>query len=279
MNVNLAPLPRLVAVHGAPRSGTSWLGQLFNSSEHVAYRYQPLFSYAFRDCMTENSTRDQIERFVRALLETDDDFVLQKGAASLAGYALEFRKLEITHLVYKEVRHHEVLENLLSRVPQAVGIGLVRNPCAVVHSWSRAPREFDPSWSLAEEWREAGLKNAQHAGNWYGYARWKRLAELFCRLESEWPGRFVIARYETLTGRPAAEVRSLFAACRLEFSDQVAAFVERSQSIDDGSPYGVLRDRSAGFDAWRRELDPGIVREITADLVGTPLERFLWDPS
>lgn len=268
-------LPRLVAIHGAPRSGTSWLGQLFNSSEHVAYRYQPLFSYAFRDWVTETSTRDQIEGFIRALLETDDDFVLQRNAASLAGYTLEFRKLAITHLVYKEVRHHEILENLLVRVPQAVGIGIVRHPCAVIHSWARAPREFDPSWSLKAEWRAAELKNAQHAGNWYGFVRWKRLAELFCRLEKEWPGRFLIVRYESLAARPFTEVRKLFAGCRLEFSDQVATFVERSQSMDDGSPYGVMRDRSAGFESWRRGLDSEIAHEITADLLGTPLERFL----
>ena len=34
-----------VAIFGVPRSGTSWLGQIFNSSPMVAYRFQPLFSY------------------------------------------------------------------------------------------------------------------------------------------------------------------------------------------------------------------------------------------
>src|SRR5436305_252996 len=101
---------RIVAIHGAPRSGTSWLGQLFNSSENVAYRYQPLFSYAFKQRLTSTSTRREIELFFDDLLFTEDDFVLQRGAASLAGYSLEFEKAEITHLVYKEVRYHCVLE-------------------------------------------------------------------------------------------------------------------------------------------------------------------------
>lgn len=51
-----------IAIFGVPRSGTSWLGQLFNSSERVAYRYQPLFSYAFKGRLNENSTLDEIWR-------------------------------------------------------------------------------------------------------------------------------------------------------------------------------------------------------------------------
>ena len=85
---------RIVAIHGAPRSGTSWLGQLFNSSENVAYRYQPLFSYAFKQRLTSTSTRREIELFFDDLLFTEDDFVLQRGAASLAGYSLEFEKAD-----------------------------------------------------------------------------------------------------------------------------------------------------------------------------------------
>ena len=40
---------RHLALFGCPRSGTSWLGQIFNSAPDVAYRYQPLFSYEFKD--------------------------------------------------------------------------------------------------------------------------------------------------------------------------------------------------------------------------------------
>lgn len=275
MTASLPTLPRLVAIHGAPRSGTSWLGQLFNSSEHVAYRYQPLFSYTFRGSIDGGSNRTEIERFMAALLETDDDFVLQRGKASLAGYSLDFPKGDISHLVYKEVRHHEILANLLARCPRALGIGIVRNPCAVIHSWSRAPREFNSAWNLRNEWREAGSKNREHPGNWYGFVRWKQLTELFHSLESSSPDRFLIVRYEDLVVNPAEVVGRLFGACQLPLSRQVSEFVERSRATDDGSPYGVFRDASRDSDAWRLELDPGIVQEIKRDLAGTSLERYL----
>jgi hypothetical protein len=270
-------LPKFVAIHGAPRSGTSWLGQIFNSSEHVAYRYQPLFSYEFRGAIDANSDRAAIQRFMRALLVTQDDFVLQRRSASLSGYTLEFAKSAITHLVYKEVRYHEVLENLLSKWPRAIVIGLIRNPCAVIHSWSKAPREFNPRWDLLEQWRSASLKNDADAGNCYGFDRWRRLAETFLELERSYPGRFVIARYEALDANPASEVARIFRACGLQVSEQVSAFVAKSRSCDDGSAYGVLRDRSHDAKAWQRELDSRIVRAIFAELQGTALEGFLSD--
>jgi len=66
------------AIFGVPRSGTSWLGQIFNSSPNVAYRFQPLFSYAFKSRLNEHSTADDIENFSRDILNTSDEFVTQK---------------------------------------------------------------------------------------------------------------------------------------------------------------------------------------------------------
>jgi hypothetical protein len=72
----------IVGIHGAPRSGTSWLGQLFNSSEHVAYRYQPFFSYAFKERLSVRSGALEIQRFFDDLRNTEDDFVLQMHRSS-----------------------------------------------------------------------------------------------------------------------------------------------------------------------------------------------------
>ena len=52
-----------IAIFGAPRSGTTWLGQLFNSSPNTLYRYQPLFSYEFKDYLSESNTKQNIKQF------------------------------------------------------------------------------------------------------------------------------------------------------------------------------------------------------------------------
>src|SRR5690606_19342501 len=160
--------PRIVAIHGAPRSGTSWLGQLFNSSEFVAYRYQPLFAHAFRGRISTSSTGEELRTFFRDLLATTDNFVLQRGAAALAGYELEFPKGLATHLVYKEVRFHDLLDVLLGLLPDLHLVALIRDPRDVIASWVAAPREFRPEWSVEDEWFEASSKNAGLGENWYG---------------------------------------------------------------------------------------------------------------
>jgi hypothetical protein len=273
--VSKADKIRVIGIHGAPRSGTSWLGQLFNSSEHVAYRYQPLFSYAFKGRLTATSSADQINGFFADLLTTDDEFVLQQGAASLSGYSLTFRKSDITHLVYKEVRYHDIVENLLEHSSRAHVVGIIRNPCAVILSWFNAPKEFDPAWNRFDEWREASKKNLGRPENWYGFQRWKELGSLFERLRSRFPRRFTIVRYEDLVAAPRKTLTALFETCGLPMSPQVLDFTKSSCERDDGLPYGVFRAGKGNDLKWVNELDRRIIEAIRADLRGTALEKYI----
>ena len=52
-----------IAIHSVPRSGSSWLGQILNSSPKVCFRFQPLFSYAFKDYLNEKSSQEDIMTF------------------------------------------------------------------------------------------------------------------------------------------------------------------------------------------------------------------------
>ena len=98
-----------IAIFGAPRSGTSWLGQIFNSSPNVAYRYQPIFAYSFDGMLNEDCTFEEIRSFHHDLLRTKDPFVLQKQNIS-GRNTPRFKKAAIKFLVWKEVRYLEVIE-------------------------------------------------------------------------------------------------------------------------------------------------------------------------
>ena len=265
---------QVIAVHGAPRSGTSWLGQLFNSHPQVAYRYQPFFSYAFRGRVTTATPADALRSFLDDLLATNDDFVLQTGRARVARAAPTFEKSKSrpTHLVYKEVRFHDLIPILLERLPTLRVIGLVRDPRSVLASWFNAPREFRAEWSPAAEWRDAPLKNAGLRENWYGYTRWKELARMFSALEIDHPDSFRIVRYESLVADPISTTFELFAFCGLTPGLQTTSFIRESTSRDDGDPYGVFRSRR-GIHA--PALSDDIARIILDDLQGTSLARFL----
>lgn len=276
--MSIPGIHRIIAVHGAPRSGTSWLGQLFNSSEHVAYRYQPMFSHAFKNRLNVSSSASDVSSFFSDLLSTEDDFVLQRGRSSLAGYELTFHKEDITHLAYKEVRYHELIPHILALEPTYAVIGLIRNPCAVIHSWTNAPREYDRAWNLAEEWRDAHQKNGNHPENWYGFKRWKELALLFHSLRERYPDRFHIIRYEDLSAEPECTVRRLYELNGIPWTFQTRDFLQQTRSRSDREAYGVFRNAVTCREDWRGRLDDGIATAIHDELKGGPLSRYLLPP-
>ena len=149
-----------VAVHGVPRSGTSWVGEILNSSPNTAYRFQPLFSYAHKAYLDNTSTKEDIAQFFSRLRNCDDDFTNQKAKRNSGDFP-QFRKQKITHVIYKEVRYLNILFNLMRKTEDVLLISVIRNPLSVINSWLRAPREFrrDLGWSEIEEWRYALKKN------------------------------------------------------------------------------------------------------------------------
>lgn len=263
----------IVGIHGAPRSGTSWLGQLFNSHPRVAYRFQPFFSFAFRDRVDERSDSADIGRMFSDLLETSDSFVHQVGSARLAQHLPAFAKRAATHIVYKEVRFHHLVPHFIEKMPRAKFIGIVRDPRAVLASWFKAPREFRSDWRPEEEWRHARLKNEGRLENWYGFERWKELSLLFIELSLRHPRQFCLIRYEELVESPQEVVERLFGFCGLSLDEQTVRFISESTGSDDGDPYGVFRK------SLREplQLPAGIAEAVERDLGSGPLSRFLSD--
>jgi hypothetical protein len=253
----------VIGLHGAPRSGTTWIGQILNSAPETAYRFQPFFAYAFRPRADAARTPQALDALLDAITTTDDDFVLQRGDRRLARRELAFEKTAPTHLVYKEVRYHHLLPQLM-QLPRFTGVGIVRNPYDVLSSWVNAPREFDPAWDFAEHWRHAPAKNAGRPEEFYGYEGWKRAALVFREMAAEHPGRFHILDYDAVVRDPLREMAALFGALGLPFGTQVEAFIASSTSSDDGDPYGVFRsgETARGDPRLTPEIRDWIARDL-----------------
>ncbi len=262
----------VIGIHGAPRSGTSWLGQLFNSSSKVAYRYQPFFSYAFRGRINSDSSESQIRSCMQDLLHSTDDFLNQRSSARLARELPDFRKANQTHLVYKEVRFHNLARRILQALPEAKIVGIVRDPRDVLASWFNAPREFSPEWSIADEWRSGAQKNAGLDENWYGYERWKQLAIELLELSTQYPDRCMLIEYSDLLANPRDLIGALFDFTGIRMEQQTLDFIFASSTRDDDDPYGVFRNHNR---EGRLEIPAYISAEIESDLNGTTLQRFL----
>ncbi|MCO5273467.1 MAG: sulfotransferase [Flavobacteriales bacterium] len=265
---------RLLTIQSVPRSGSSWLGQIFKSSPEVAFRFQPLFSYAFKDRLTPQSTREECLRFFEEIRFTRDPFVLQRDPNIHVDYPSFAESTEPTHVVMKEVRYNHILPNLMAVLPEIRVVGLVRHPCAVIDSWIHAPREFKPEWSVQEQWRSGALKNQGRPEEFFGFDKWKEVALLFLQLQQQYPDRMKVVRYADLNDDPVATAHDLFRFCALEFGPSTEAFITSSRSADGNDANSVYRKVRAD-EAWQGRLDKTIATTILNELANGPLARFL----
>ena len=264
---------RTVGVFGPPRSGTSWLAHIFNSHPNVTLRFQPLFSYGHKNALDETSSLAKIKTFFDDVLKSQDDFVLMRTDFH-KNYPTFSNKLNLTHLVTKEVSHLNIIENLMAKDRDLQVVGLIRNPLATLASWMTAPREFAQDWNISEEWRDAPKKNRGEPAQYYGYLKWKSAALSFLELEACYSDRFKLVEYSSLKNDTFNCVSQLFKFCDLAVTAQTIRFIEATKSRHDSDPYSVFRS-DADDDRWHEVLPMNIAREIEDDLDGTALERFL----
>lgn len=261
------------AIHGLPRSGTTWIGEIFNSSPSVCYRYQPLFSYALKGYLSASSSSDEIDTFYDELLQSRDEFLLQTEAR-LRGRLPMFEKEDVTHVGYKEVRYHQILPNFLRRTSDVKFIFVLRNPLSVVNSWLNAPREFraDLGWVRSEEWRYALKKNLNRPEEFNGYDRWKEATMMFYYLARKYEGRVMLIRYDELLKEPIRWVRLMFDFLELQYTEQTEKFLVCAEGNSEDT-YSVKR-KGQTDDKWRTQLDAEIVESILEDIKGSPLESL-----
>lgn len=262
-----------IAIVGVPRSGTSWLGQIFNSHPDVVFRFQPLFSYGHKGRLSEHSSADEVRAFFDEILGSQDAFALMKSDLQ-KNYPAFVKASTPTHVVFKETRYLHVIENMLVQCGDVSVLGIVRNPLAVMTSWVSAPKEYDPAWDLAKEWRCAPSKNRNRPEEFYGFEKWKEVAAAFLRFEERYPKRFVLVRYDELNRAPMDVTSRLFELCGLHGHAQVEEFLRSSKSRHDTDPYSVFRGQ-ANDDKWQGVLPNDIVEQILCEVRGTPMSSFL----
>jgi len=255
-----------IALHSVPRSGSTWLGNILNSHPEVDFSFQPLFSYAFKGFLTEKSSETEIDEFFKKIKNSNDSFINQKEGID-KGIIPKFHKNKNTsHVIYKEVRYHYILKNLLCQDKNLKVIGLVRHPMATINSWLNAPKEFkaELGWKIEDEWRFALKKNKNSLEEFNGYEKWKETVQLFLELKNEFPDRFYLLNYDKLLKNCENEVEELFSFCNLELHPQTNVFLEKSSNTNTDDAYSVFKKKENDH-GWKNTLPEFIVNEIKAD--------------
>lgn len=265
-----------IAIHSAPRSGSTWLGCIFDSNPFVKYCYQPLFSYALKGFLTDSSSLENIDSFFGTLLQSNDGFLLQKEAKQKGKIPIFPKREKPSHIVYKEVRYHHVLENLLEKDRTVKVIGLVRNPLNVINSWLKAPREFrkDLGWNEMDEWRFAPSKNQNKIEEYNGFEKWKEVTLLFEKLQKKYPDQFYLLQYELINQHPIKATVDLFKFCDLPMTEATHTFLNKSQAKTNKDAYSVFKQKN-NDKKWKQELNPLIAQSIIRETENAGLSKFL----
>ena len=155
-------------IAGVARSGTSWLGQIFNSSPDVRFKFQPLFAYEFKNRVDVDSKGSDFQKLIYSMYEKESKFLCQSDKQQSGDYPI-FKKNNITpHLVFKENRYQYIIEPMMRNCLDMKLVGIIRNPNATINSWIKNPKEFPNGSNPLKEWRYGDCKNQGHE-DFFGY--------------------------------------------------------------------------------------------------------------
>jgi hypothetical protein len=264
----------IVLLAGVARSGTSWLGQILDSSPDVAYRFQPLFSYAFKGFLNYNSSKKEYINFFEGIYDSQDVFLLQKDKRQTNQYPSFSKNMNPRILVLKENRYQYIFPKMISLFDHIKMIGIIRHPCAVVNSWIQNPKEFPPGSEVDKEWRFGACKNQGKEEEFFGFYKWREISNLYLDLSEKFPEKVCIIKYNDLVDRTENKVEQIFNFLKIEIEPQTKNFINECNSKHVDGPYSVFKNKKVK-DRWRDELNKSIIDEIYFELESTRLEKFL----
>jgi len=263
---------KVLYISGVPRSGTSWIGQIFNSVPSIRYRFQPLFSHEFRGRIDEDSSEKEYQKFYEDLFNSDSEFLTQNDKVEKGLYP-KFIKNNEDVLAFKESHFHSFVEPILRKMKNVSFVGVIRNPKATLYSWTRSTKEFPKGSDIFKEWRFAKCKN-QGSEDYFGYYKWKEVANLYLDLIDKFGSRIQIIKYDDFIVNTEAKVENLFNLLKLPYSVQTDHFIKESIRGSDENYYSVYKGRANNF-AWKANFPDYISEQIDEDLKATRLEQFL----
>lgn len=265
---------KIAVLVGMPRSGTSWLSQIVDSSPNVRFRLSPFFSYAFKNAVNEHSSKAEYERVFEGAYRSDNEFMDQTERRRMGQYPVfPIKEKEPEWLVMKMERFHHLHSPMLQMFDNMKMVAIIRHPCGAIHSWISHPKEFPGDADPMKEWRTGACRKKGPEEFW-GFEDWKKTTRLYLHLERSVPERFLIVRYEDLVTSAVSETKRLFGFLGIELTAQTEKFVEDSQTRHDDNPYAVFKNPTVK-DKWKAELHPLIQEEILRETAGTELQRFV----
>jgi len=181
----------ILLVNGVPRSGTSAIGSMIGKEVNCSYRFQPLFSYKYRERAQEYKGIEGLNALTEELDQCDDDFI--RNGMSEAGLNI-IESSQTDMMLIKQVRYHEYLSGWLERKGTKL-ICVIRDPRACIYSQTSIVNEWEGSLDEYPDWINAPHINCNKY-EYFGLAGWLRFCFIAEMLEKKYPCRVKLLRYE-----------------------------------------------------------------------------------
>jgi hypothetical protein len=259
---------------GMPRSGTTWLSQIFEAHSQACLRFSPNYSYPLKNTIDENSTTAQWLAHLKAARLSDDEFMThayRRETGELPTWDKQPSQFRL--LCIKDTRFHESYLAALNRLPNAKIIYLVRDPRAMIASWVNC-KEFPHGESLEDSWLHGGTRKQDGPGEYWGVADWCNLTGRYQGLATRSPERVMVVRYETLVVNARSVSSSMLNFAGLNMDPQVVRFLETAANQSSHSPYSVYRGRRA-TSPTADHLPESIADRIVSRVKQFGLDQFL----
>lgn len=265
---------KVIWISGMPRSGTTWLSQIFASSPHIRLKFCPLFSYEFKNKLGEQSTEQDWRSLFNEVYKTrseylDQEYLRKNGL--IPSFDIKLQNPQF--LAIKSTRFHNLVPYLLNFDLDIKFVHIVRDPMASLYSWLSSPYEFPANAKIEDEWR-TGACRKNGPGEFWGFEDWKTVNQKALNYSLEYKEKFRIIQYEQLVKTPESLCLELFEFLDIPFEEQTKCFLDRSTNTHDENRRSVFK-KVQPEKKWLQNLDPEIVKQCKAELIGTSLEQFI----
>lgn len=268
---------RLIWLAGMPRSGTTWLSQVFAAHPAVRVKFCPLFSYEFKRRCGPESTPAEWRALLRDVYATPGEF-LDQVHLRREGHVPTFAQKAAAPpvMLIKSNRFHDLAPHVLAACPEVSWLAVVRHPAATIHSWLDNPTEFPSGADPRTEWRTGACRKTG-PGEFWGFDDWLAVTAMQVELARRWPERVKVLRYDVARAHPLEAMAEVLEWCGLSQHEQVREFLAASRNGSSNHHRSVFK-APASAERWRTALDPRVVAQIERETCARGLGEFLEAP-
>lgn len=269
-----------IYIAGVPRSGTSWLASILNTSRSVKYFCEPFNPLWVPEAvphvmkyMRAGDNDPSFSSFCQQIFsgQLKNDMVYKKLAQPYRAFGNRLRCLP-GRVIVKDVHSLMSLAWMQENTHSTILI-IIRHPCAVAASWFQhfnLEAEFQGLYRIACQASliEDYLNPYQHlfdqaADFWQKIAvYWGAVYHVILqqkRKHSNW----IIVRHEDLCLNPVQSFKQLFDQLELCWTKQTDNLLDISTSQDSGKPYSPFRISAEEPNKWRKRLEPWQIEKIS----------------